>query len=202
MHVWQQSTRDVLDDPQFLAVNAAGDPSARTRLARPRQAPVEHRAIWKGAVAGLAGGLAASWTMNQFQSQLSKWSSSASSPPARDDEDATMKAASAIAQSFGDHALSKREKEVGGSVLHYAFGTAMGAVYGALTEASPHSAAGWGLPFGALLWLGADEIAVSRLGLSGSPTEAPASVHASALAAHLVYGFTADTVRRGVRAAL
>jgi putative membrane protein len=78
----------------------------------------------------------------------------------------------------------------------------MGAVYGGLTEALPRSAAGWGLPFGALLWLGADEIAVPSLGLSGSPADAPVSTHASALASHLVYGVTADAVRRAVRAAL
>ncbi len=58
------------------------------------------------------------------------------------------------------------------------------------------------MPFGAALWLGADEVAVPLFGLSGPPFAYPASTHASALAAHLVYGATADLVRRAVRAAL
>jgi uncharacterized membrane protein YagU involved in acid resistance len=67
---------------------------------------------------------------------------------------------------------------------------------------APSTTAAWGLPFGAAVWLGADEVAVPAFGLSKAPMEYPASTHASALAAHLVYGLTVDVVRRAVRAAL
>ena len=59
-----------------------------------------------------------------------------------------------------------------------------------------------GLPFGAAFWLLADETAVPLLGLSKGPTEYPLSTYAYALASHLVYGLTAEAVRRAVRGAL
>jgi putative membrane protein len=74
--------------------------------------------------------------------------------------------------------------------------------YGALAELSPTVAAGAGVPFGAALWLAADELAVPALGLSKPLPEYPPSVHANALAAHLVYSLTTDLVRRAVRRAL
>ena len=46
---------------------------------------------------------------------------------------------------------------------------------------------------------GADKVAVPALGLSEPPTEIPMTTHAYALSSHLVYGLTADLVRRAVR---
>jgi hypothetical protein len=160
--------------------------------------------IWKGALAGAAGGLAGAWLMNQFQRGLAALSTenSSSGQEQGDGEDATMKAAGAIAGAVADQPLTHDQNETAGPVIHYLFGAAMGAAYGAAAEISPRTATGWGTPFGTALWLGADEIAVPALGLSASPWETPASTHASALAAHLVYGVAADAVRRGVRVAL
>jgi uncharacterized membrane protein YagU involved in acid resistance len=200
MGEWQRSNSDPFNTP-YIATDASCEPArhASVGTTERRASDTDQRAIWKGVVAGLAGGLAASWAMNQFQSQLSKLSPE---PARREGDDATVKAASAIAEALGDHALNQHDKAVAGPAIHYAFGSTMGAVYGGLTEAWPVSAKGWGLPFGAVLWLGADEIGVTSLGLSGEPTDTPASTHASALASHLVYGATADAVRRAVRAAL
>jgi putative membrane protein len=161
-------------------------------------------AVWKGVVAGMAGGLAASWTMNQFQAQLSKLSpqpAKSECGPASGD-DATVRTASAISESIAGHKLTTHEKEVAGPVVHYVFGSTLGAMYGCMAEVLPVAAKGWGVPFGAAVWLAADEIAVPALGLGEKPTDTPASTHASALMAHLVYGLTADSVRRAVRAVL
>ena len=98
--------------------------------------------------------------------------------------------------------MTRREKEIAGPAVHYAFGATMGAMYGVLAEVAPAVSAGWGMPFGTALWLAADEVAVPALGLSKSPTEYPASTHASALASHLVYGLSVDLVRRVFRSAL
>ncbi len=155
------------------------------------------RSRWRGVLAGVVGGLAGAWTMNQFQAALSR----AQPQQPSSGDDATQKAAAAMAQPFLDRPLTRDEKRVGGPVVHYAFGSIMGGLYGAMAEARPRTSLGWGLPFGAVVWLGADEIGVPLAGLSQSATEAPLSTHASALAAHLVYGATADAVRRAVRAA-
>ncbi len=156
------------------------------------------RSPWRGVLAGVAGGLAGAWTMNQFQAALSRWQSQ----PRSEGEDATQKAAAALAAPLIARPLTRDEKRVGGPLVHYSFGSAMGGVYGALTEVRPEISAGRGTLFGAAVWLGADEIGVPLAGLSSSPAGTPASTHASALAAHLVYGATADLVRRVVRAAL
>ncbi|MDQ3133307.1 MAG: DUF1440 domain-containing protein, partial [Acidobacteriota bacterium] len=83
-----------------------------------------------------------------------------------------------------------------------AMGAASGAIYGTLAELSPVVTMGAGLPFGAAVWLVADEAAVPALGLSKSPIEVPPSKHAYALVSHFVYGATTEIVRRSVRSAL
>lgn len=185
--------------------------------------------MWKGLAAGLVGGLVASWTMNQFQALWSKLSAggeqspgerfSQSSPqsggqreqsqgaqPPRgggeEQDDTTVKAASAVSEGIFDHKLTKNEKKIAGPAVHYAFGTSVGGLYGAVAEAAPEITAGAGLPFGAAFWLVADETAVPLLGLSKGPAAYPLSTHAYALASHLVYGLTAELVRRAVRNAL
>ncbi len=52
------------------------------------------------------------------------------------------------------------------------------------------------MPFGAAVWLVADDAVVPALGFSKAVTEYPLSTHAYALSSHLVYGLTTDVVRR------
>lgn len=167
--------------------------------------------VLRGMAAGLIGGLAASWTMNQFQAFTSKLSEKTEKSEGgqkkkesqtKEGDDATVKAASAISEGIFDHKLTKSEKKVAGPAVHYAFGSITGGLYGAAAELAPVIAIGAGLPFGAVFWLAADEATVPVLGLSKSPTEYQLSTHVSALAAHLVYGLTTDIVRRAVRRAL
>ena len=173
--------------------------------------------ILKGMVAGLAGGLVASWTMNQFQAAWSRiaegkekshgaqsmrpseGSHGDQSQDAGDQDDATVKTAKAISKEVFGHELQESEKEPAGAAVHYAFGILSGGLYGALAEVTPQVTSGAGLPFGAGFWLLADEISVPLLGLSKGPTEYPVSTHAYSLASHLVYGMTAEMSRRALR---
>jgi uncharacterized membrane protein YagU involved in acid resistance len=95
--------------------------------------------------------------------------------------------------------LQESEKEPAGAAVHYAFGTLSGGLYGALAEVTPQVTTAAGLPFGAGVWLLADEVSVPLLGLSKGPTAYPASTHVYSLASHLVYGLTAELSRRAVR---
>jgi putative membrane protein len=146
--------------------------------------------------------------MNLFQSGLSTLSEQQERPESQkpsqpqQGDDATVKAASAISQAVLHRQLTSDEKRVAGPMVHYAFGSVVGGLYGAMAEVVPVTAKAWGVPFGAAVWLGADEIGVPAAGLSQSPDKVPVTTHASALAAHLVYGATADAVRRVVRLAL
>src|SRR3954466_3611010 len=182
--------------------------------------------VLKGALAGFIGGLVASWTMNQFQSALSRLMEGVEKPhgaqslkpeggeegiremrraPEEDDdeqEDATEKIADAISENIFGHELAKDEKEAAGAVVHYAFGATSGGVYGVAAEVASEVSVGLGLPFGAVVWLAADELTVPLLGLAAKPSEYSLSTHAYALAAHLVYGLTTEVVRKSVRKVL
>jgi putative membrane protein len=171
------------------------------------------RSLWKGAVAGLIGGLVASWTMNRFQdvwvklaehhdgsNQDSKFETQRSGDQEQDDT--TVRAASAISEGLFDHRLTEGEKTIAGPAVHYSLGTGVGGLYGAAAEVAPEITAGVGVPFGAAFWLIVDEGAVPLLGLSKEPTKYPLSTHVYALTSHFVYGLTAELVRRSVRKAL
>ena len=167
------------------------------------------RDLWKGVVAGAAGGLAAAWVMNQFQTgwgkatealEHSKTPQGEQERQANDNaEDATMKTAGKISEKIFSHSLSREEKKKLGPVVHYAFGASVGAVYGALAELDHRATFGTGLPYGAAVFVGADEIAVPALGLSKPPKEYPAATHIYGLASHLVYGLSLEMARRGIR---
>jgi hypothetical protein len=72
-------------------------------------------------------------------------------------------AAEAVSQGICHHELTETEKKVAGPVVHDAMGALSGAVYGTLSELQPVMAAGAGLPFGATVWLLADEAALLPL---------------------------------------
>ncbi|MGI8997027.1 MAG: DUF1440 domain-containing protein [Pyrinomonadaceae bacterium] len=190
--------------------------ATKTRSSRDEQGDV-----LKGLAAGLIGGLVASYVMNEFQSLWQKASEAVEQERSKqslggskgskgqqkqqggeEGPPATVQTAEAISETVFDHELTKSEKKVAGPAVHYAFGTTMGAFYGAAAELAPQVTTGAGLLFGTTVWLGADEVALPALGLSKSPTEYPLSKHAYALVSHFVYGLTADLVRRGVRSAL
>lgn len=166
-----------------------------------------------GIVAGIAGGLVASWVMNEFMTNvgpsLQKAVQGDDSGSSQQDQggdkpdDATMKTADAVVSTVtGGRHLSHEQKEKGGPIVHYAFGALMGATYGAIAEGVPDATFGFGTAFGAALFACADLVAVPALNLSGSPTDSPVSSLATPFAAHLVYGTVTEAVRRLVRTIL
>ena len=181
---------------------------------------------FKGIIAGAAGGLVAAWVMNQFQALWSRMthgverrhgaqSLQQGSPEHgvarelqergqdREEDDAADRTAVAVSEGlFGFKLAEKGQKEIAGTVVHYAFGMATGSLYGAMAELTPEATAGAGLPFGAAVWLIADEIIVPTLGLSKPAKDYPLSTHAYAFASHLVYGVTTEIARREIRRAL
>ncbi len=143
-----------------------------------------HRA-WKGLVAGVVGGVVASWVMDRFQYWWLSFDNGderqhqlTHSNEGNQEEPATVKTASAISEGVFGHSLTDKEKEITGAVTTLA-----------------------GIPFGATFWMVVDEGALPLLGLAKSPTAYPISTHAYALASHLVFGLTAEVVRSAVRRA-
>jgi hypothetical protein len=165
-----------------------------------------------GMVAGLIGGLAATYAMNRFQAF---WShnlvgyhsqSAAGSEDARDWQErheggnANELFAQAVATRTIDRELTRAELKVAAPLVHFAFGGTMGALYGGLCEVLPAARAGGGTAYGTGVWIGADEIAVPLFGLSKRAGEFPPEAHLQAFVSHLVFGFTTEVVRRGIRA--
>ena len=166
-----------------------------------------HRLL-KGVFAGMVGGLVASWVMNRFQSGVSKvqktWEETSRHEEPKKQQSSDAAATELVAQRLSHLILGRdltpEEMKFAEPFVHYAFGTLSGGFYGLASELAPAAKKGAGSLFGTLLWIAADEIAVPMLRLSKSPAQYGIGVHAEALASHLVYGFTTEEIRRGLRA--
>ncbi len=160
--------------------------------------------LLKGVVAGVAGGLLASFLMEQFQAA---WGAAAEAMqdkkrPGIEPQPATVQAANAISEKIAGRKVPEDYQSAAGEAVHYGMGAGSAAVYGILAEVVPMVTAGDGLVFGTGVWLLADELAVPAAGLSKSPKEIPLTTHIYALASHWVYGWITETVRRAVRGVL
>jgi len=155
--------------------------------------------VLKGALAGLIGGLVAAFVMSEFQTVWTKAAGEERQSGGEKQEPATVKAAEMIVENTTDHQLTEDEKKTAGPMMHYAMGGTSGAIYGAVSELMPIAHTGAGLPFGAAVWLVADDLIVPALGLSKPVTDVPLSKNAYALASHFVYGLTTEAVRGVVR---
>jgi len=169
------------------------------------------KSIFRGTLAGIAGGLVASWVMNKFMAGPGQALTNAVETPAEkrfleqhsDGEDATMHAADRIAElATGGRHLTHAQRAKAGPFVHYAFGAIAGGVYGALAEVTPAVTSGFGTSFGSVLFTGADALAVPALKLSIPLSETPPSSLATPFAAHMVYGISTELVRRLVRKVL
>jgi len=152
---------------------------------------------WKTALVGIAAGLVASFAMELAQQGLAKLTESDDSggEDSEDKEPATTQAARAAAGAAGRD-LDDDQAQLGGRLVHYATGTALGLFYALAAEREPRIASGAGLPLALGTMVLLDEVAVPAAGFGDPPTEAPASSHLVSLASHLAFGLTAAGVRR------
>ena len=168
----------------------------------------------RGALAGLAGGLVAAWTMNLWSAGPGTARAERIETPEEKNqlanlsklsggEDATMKTADDLSTILrhGRH-LTKEEKAKDGPIVHYTYAALAGALYGALAEYSPLVRSGFGTSYATALFAGGDLVAVPLLKLSKPVSDYPASSFANPFTAHLVYGATTELVRRLVRKVL
>ena len=154
-------------------------------------------------LAGLAGGLLGSFAMERFQRALGILSpdiGGASGGGGQQyrkpqSEPATYVAADALVRAVTEQPLPPSLKPAAGSLVHYAFGGSVGALYGLLTAGRPVVAAGRGIPFGIAVWIVADELGMPISGLAKPPSVYPFRDHLSGLSAHFVYGAVTEAVR-------
>ena len=166
---------------------------------------------WKGIAAGMVGGLAATFVMTGFQTAWSKASQALSEEEDEqknqdsESENSTATVATRIANIAG-YELSREQKQKGGMIVHYAFGTLMGGLYGMIQENTSRRTrqrpVRSGLEFGSALFAGADEVVLPALALADGTTSAPLSAHAYGLVSHMVYGATMGIVSKAARNAM
>ena len=164
-----------------------------------------------GAIAGAIGGAAGSYTMELFQAWWNDLEKRTAPKPApakagaadktekKEEEPATVKVAERASKKVLDTDLPDDLKPAAGEAVHYAMGAATGAIYGFVAEILPPARMFNGMLMGAIVWWTADNMAVPAQKLGKKPEQVPPSMHAYALASHLVYGVTTELVRSAVR---
>ena len=166
-----------------------------------------------GAAAGAVGGLLGSWAMVRFNHLLGGIEARPAAPfrsyrpqatpndtdGTISDEPASIQVAARVGERVMGRPLERRERRVAGPFFHYLFGAMNAAIYGGLAERRREFSAGFGVPFGAMVWLGAAEAGLPLAGLAAPPQHYPASRHLSSLGTHLVFGVTVEAVRRSLR---
>ena len=156
----------------------------------------------KSLLAGAAGGLAGAWAMRRFSAVWRRLGGPSSAPqgePYSSQEwDSAGGAAEVAAEKLLHRRLSGREKPWAATAMHYVVGAAASAAYGLVGESAPALRAGSGAAFGAAFWLLGDELIMPRLGLSAQPSRYSVLMNLNSLGEHLVYGITAEQVRRAL----
>src|SRR5438552_15498747 len=115
---------------------------------------------------------------NKISEDMQKPTSEYEAKPGEEQkEDSTMKAAGKISEEIG-RPLSREERKKAGPWVHYAFGTAVGAVFGLTAEMHPDSVRGLnqvfvGAAYGTAVFFAAHEVAVPVLNLSSNPLKEP-----------------------------
>jgi putative membrane protein len=182
--------------------------------------------IAKGAIAGLFAGLVASWSANQFHSLWSRFRGEEENPEVarlsqrggrpdtaaakervasgktHDEEDATIVIGSKLSNAVLERPLTWKEKHRSGVAVHYAFGAASGALYGAIAEVVPSTKMLSGVGFGLAVWLVGVEALLPALHLTEPPWQYPPRMHVYSFISHGIYGAATERIRRSLRDAL
>lgn len=148
------------------------------------------RSILKGAVAGMIGGLAGAGAKMVADKIFPPRVQGQTPPPV------------ILAEQVAGHSLPEGQKQAATQGIHWGFGAAAGAVYGAMVEVEPSLGAWKGAAFGVTLNKLTHESLLPKLGLAAPKEEQPAQERISEWVTHAVYGIFTEAVRRAVRSRL
>lgn len=145
---------------------------------------------------GVAAGVAASWAMSEFQNLWVKASNDRHSLiRPRTDEDLMGMIVGRAARAAGV-VLKRRDQRRIGSLLHYASGAGLGAVYSVAAEESELITTGFGLGFASMFFAIADSLAPREYKPSVRPHNQRIVSEVYEWLAHVVYGITLEAARR------
>jgi putative membrane protein len=144
----------------------------------------------KGLLAGLVAGLVATAAKSVAEKLYPPRTHGEPEPP------------EALAEKIAGHSLDPATKTAAAESIHWGFGAAAGAVYGAAAEFYPAVTAREGASFGLVLMSLTHQSALPALDLSAPAEEQTARERTSEAATHVLYGVVAERVRRLVRGML
>lgn len=104
-----------------------------------------------------------------------------------------------LAERWVGHPLEGGGATAAIQVIHFVFGTGVGAIYGGVAEVAPMVTAGYGVVFGLVLQIFTHESAVPAMGLDVPASQQPMREHVSEFISHACYGLATELVRRRMR---
>ena len=149
-----------------------------------------HATLWKGLLAGVIAGVAATAAKSVAERFYPPRVHGEPEPP------------ELLAEKVAGHPLEEPSKVAASEAIHWGFGAAAGAFYGALAEFYPAATAKEGASFGLALMALTHSNALPAMGLSAPPEEQTPREQSSEAATHILYGVVAERVRRIVRGIL
>lgn len=158
----------------------------------------------KSLLAGFAGGVAGAWAMRRFSAAWRKLGGPSFAPPgtpySSQEWDSAGGAAEVAAKLLLGRRLSGEERLCGAGAVHYMVGGLVAAGYAVAGDVCPPLRAGSGAAFGIVFWLLGDELTMPWLGLNNQFRNYSLLMHLNSLGEHVVYGMTAELVRRALLA--
>ncbi len=104
-----------------------------------------------------------------------------------------------LAERLAGHPLTPSEQNRDMQIIHFIFGSATGAIYGAAAEFAPIVTTGFGSAFGFVFQFFTHESLVPLAGLDVPPWHQPLREHTSEFFTHILYGVATEVTRRTVR---
>ncbi len=154
------------------------------------QNAVQQRSLAKGILAGVVAGLVATAAKTMAEKLYPPRTHGEAEPP------------EALAEKLAGRPLDGATKAVASEGIHWAFGAAAGAAYGAVAEFYPAITSKEGMSFGLMMMSLTQRTALPALGLSAPSEDHTPREQTSEAATHIVYGVVAERVRRSVRGLL
>ena len=143
--------------------------------------------LWKGLVAGLVAGVAATAAKTLAEKLYPPRIHGEPEPP------------ELLSERIAGHDLDDTTRFVASETIHWGFGAAAGAFYGALAEFYPAITKKEGANFGLTLMALTHEGVLPAMALSAPPDQQSEREQSSEAATHLIYGIVAERVRTLVR---
>jgi hypothetical protein len=175
-----------------------------------------NQSIWKGYLAGMAGGAAGVLAMDAYNRLTTRLGApSMMQPPKQGEHDMSLagrqyregeSATAALGRMLYRKVRGREPDEATKAKLsygiHWSYGMDMAGIYGMVRGCGRIADIPAGLAFGAALWALGDMVGVPLLGLSEGPKAYPKTFHAETLGAHLAYGVAAAVTTQLVHRAL